>query len=166
AIGLSAYSTPLSGLPTRLSREGLDVLHESRAIKIDGPEAVRHNRPLAIDHVGGRYTTHPKFPGDIHTYVHPGREGVAAFGHEGLDCFPATTIDRDGQYHHVLVPKSLVYPLHGGHLALADSSPGRPEAHHHDLALQICRMEGLAIGVWKFERGHRGRLAWLRQTFR
>ena len=98
----------------------------------------RHNRPLAIDHVGGRYATHPELPGDVHTYVHRCREGIAAFGHEGLDRFLATAIDRDGQYHYVLVLKGLVYPLHGGHLALADGSPGRPEAHDHDFALQIC----------------------------
>src|SRR5262245_25903179 len=126
-------TVPCSCLPTRLSRQSLDVLHKSRAVKIDWPEAVCHNRPLPIDHIGGRHVTRPEFPGNFHARVYRGGKGIATFGDERLHHLLSTAVDRYGQHHHILALKGVMYPLHGGHLALADGSPSRPESYHYDL---------------------------------
>jgi hypothetical protein len=71
-------------LPTRLSRKGLDIVYERWTVKIDRPEAVRHNRPLAIDHIGGWRTAYPELSGHFHPRVYWGGKGIAMLPEKGL----------------------------------------------------------------------------------
>src|SRR5215471_3140332 len=95
AVGLfHAYAEkpPLSCLLTQSSHESLDVLHERWAVKIDGPEAVCHNRSLAIDHVCGWHVPHPEFAGHFHPCVHRRDKGIAAFGDKSLHRLLSTAV--------------------------------------------------------------------------